>query len=191
VAGPVLAVLFAVFAGLALVLATGGLYAVLAYTVSMRTHEIGIRMALGASAAQVRSMVMRQGIMLAGVGLVVGIVAASATTRLLKSQLYQVSPDGVQTYAAVVALMSARRSGCFLLAITPCRAGSTDGCSRVRNNARTRGASLHRTVTILANATLARERQTFCEPRAILFVLLNRAVFIFGRRCPEQGHVPR
>jgi putative ABC transport system permease protein len=99
------AVLFAVFAGLALVLATGGLYAVLAYTVSMRTHEIGIRMALGASAAQVRSMVMRQGIILAGVGLVVGIVAASATTRLLKSQLYQVSPMDVQTYAAVVALM--------------------------------------------------------------------------------------
>jgi ABC-type antimicrobial peptide transport system permease subunit len=99
------AVLFAVFAGLALVLATGGLYAVLAYTVSMRTHEIGIRMALGASAAQVRFMLMRQGIALAGLGLLLGILAATATSRLLTSQLYQVSPMDLQTYSAVVLIM--------------------------------------------------------------------------------------
>jgi putative ABC transport system permease protein len=99
------AVLFAVFAGLALMLASGGLYAVLAYSVSMRTHEIGIRMALGASATQVRLMVMRQGIVLAALGLLVGIMGATATSRLLKSQLYQVSPMDLQTYVAVVVMV--------------------------------------------------------------------------------------
>jgi putative ABC transport system permease protein len=99
------AVLFTVFASLALALAAGGLYAVIAYTVSMRTQEIGIRMALGASASQVRSWVMKQGIALTIIGLVVGVCAASAATRLLKSQLYQVSPMDATTYVSVVGVM--------------------------------------------------------------------------------------
>jgi ABC-type antimicrobial peptide transport system permease subunit len=71
----------------------------------MRTQEIGIRMALGASASQVRSWVMKQGIALTIIGLVVGVCAASAATRLLKSQLYQVSPMDATTYVSVVGVM--------------------------------------------------------------------------------------
>lgn len=99
------AVLFAIFAALATVLAAAGLYAVLAYTVSLRTQEIGIRMALGASASQVRAMVMRHGLALAVAGLLLGVLAASAVTRLLKSQLYRTSPLDPGTYIAVVLLM--------------------------------------------------------------------------------------
>jgi putative ABC transport system permease protein len=99
------AILFGVFATLALVLAAAGLYALIAYTVSMRSHEIGIRIALGASASQVRSLVMWRGMVLAVLGLACGLVAASATTRLLKSQLYQVSPMDATTYCAVIAIM--------------------------------------------------------------------------------------
>jgi len=98
-------VLFAVFAGLATTLAAVGLYAVLSYTVSLRTHEIGIRMALGAPASQLRGMVMRQGLILAGAGLLFGVIAAMALTRLLRSQLYHTSPLDPRTYAAVTILM--------------------------------------------------------------------------------------
>jgi putative ABC transport system permease protein len=91
-------VLFVGFALLALVLAAVGLYATLSYTVSLHTHEIGIRMALGASAARVRNMVMRQGLTLAGAGLLIGLFGAFALTRLLKTQLYEISPLDPATY---------------------------------------------------------------------------------------------
>jgi putative ABC transport system permease protein len=97
--------LFAVFAALATALAAAGLYAVLAYTVSLRTHEIGIRMALGARASQVRAMVIRQGLQLAGAGLLLGVAAAMALTRLLEAQLYQTSPTDLGTYVSVIAVM--------------------------------------------------------------------------------------
>jgi putative ABC transport system permease protein len=99
------AVLFAVFAALALVLAAVGLYGVLAYAVSLRTHEIGIRMALGATGSQVRQMVMRQGVMLVGIGLAVGTLATYGLTRLLASQLYQVSATDPRTYAGVTTVL--------------------------------------------------------------------------------------
>jgi putative ABC transport system permease protein len=99
-------VLFGAFAVLALVLAAVGLYATLSYTVSLHTHEIGVRMALGASASRVRGMVMRQGLALAGAGLFTGILAALALTRLLKAQLYEISPmDPVSYFIAPVVLM--------------------------------------------------------------------------------------
>jgi putative ABC transport system permease protein len=96
-----LTVLFTAFAALALVLAAVGLYATISYTVSLSTHEIGIRMALGASAARVRAMILRQGMSLAAAGLVLGIAVAFALARALKSQLYAISPSDPITYVAV------------------------------------------------------------------------------------------
>ena len=115
-----LAVLFLAFACLALTLAAVGLYAALSYTVSLHTREIGIRMALGASAASVQRMLMRQGVTLAAVGLGIGIVAALALTRLLRAQLFEISPMDPLTYAltplvlmgvaALAAFLPARRA---------------------------------------------------------------------------------
>jgi putative ABC transport system permease protein len=93
-----LAVLFMAFAILALTLASVGLYAALSYTVSLYSREIGIRMALGASTASVQGMLMRQGMTLAGAGLVVGMVCALGLTRLLESQLFGISPRDPVTY---------------------------------------------------------------------------------------------
>jgi ABC-type antimicrobial peptide transport system permease subunit len=88
--------------------------------VSLHTHEIGIRMALGASAGSVRRMLMRQGVGLAGAGLCVGMAAALALTQLLKTQLYEISPMDPVTYivtpaalmavAALAAFLPARRA---------------------------------------------------------------------------------
>jgi ABC-type antimicrobial peptide transport system permease subunit len=102
-----LTVLFTAFAVLALLLAAVGLYATISYTVSLSTHEIGIRMALGASASRVRSMILRQGMTLAGAGLVIGIVTAFVLARLLKTQLYSISPNDPPTYIAVPILLIA------------------------------------------------------------------------------------
>jgi putative ABC transport system permease protein len=96
-----LTVLFTAFAALAVLLAAVGLYATISYTVSLSTHDIGIRMALGASASRVRAMILRQGMTLAAAGLCIGIVVAFALARLLKTQLYSVSPNDPVTYIAV------------------------------------------------------------------------------------------
>lgn len=110
-----LTVIMGVFAALALALSAVGLYAIISYTVSLSTHEIGIRMALGASAARVRSMILRQGMLLAGTGLLLGISVAMGLARLLKSQLYQVSPLDPATYIAVpVALLAIATFAAFL-----------------------------------------------------------------------------
>jgi putative ABC transport system permease protein len=95
------AVLFAVFAGLALLLAAAGLYAVLSYTVSLRAGEIGIRMALGATLWRVRALVLRQGLGLATVGLAIGLAAAAGLARLIAAQLYGVTPADALTWGGV------------------------------------------------------------------------------------------
>ncbi|MEP6496022.1 MAG: ABC transporter permease [bacterium] len=84
--------LLAVASGLALVLGAVGIYGVMAYGVSLRRREIGVRMALGARPADVRQMISRQGVMLAGVGVVIGLAAALGLTRFLRGLLYDVSP---------------------------------------------------------------------------------------------------
>ena len=91
------------FGGLALVLAGVGVYGVLAYTVSQRTRELGIRVALGAHAGAVRALVLRQGLGVALVGLVLGLVGALGLSRLLRAVLYDVSPTDPLALAAAAA----------------------------------------------------------------------------------------
>jgi predicted permease len=99
-------ILLSVFAGLGLVLVLIGVYSVIAYTVSRQTHEIGIRMALGASRADVLRMVLWMGARLLGMGLATGLVASFAVTRLIASQLWGVSPHDPVTLCGVVAVVA-------------------------------------------------------------------------------------
>jgi predicted permease len=93
------------FAGLALLLAVMGIYSVMSYSVSRRTNEIGIRVALGASRGDVLLLVVRQAMLLALIGAAIGIVGALSLSRLMASQLYGVQPTDPVTFIAVAALL--------------------------------------------------------------------------------------
>ena len=97
--------LLAIFAGVALTLAAIGIYGVMSYSVAQRTHEIGIRMALGAEASSVRALVLGQGMSIAGIGLVIGVVLAVGMTRLLEGLLYGVSVTDPAIFAGVAVLL--------------------------------------------------------------------------------------
>ncbi|HEY6291537.1 MAG TPA: ABC transporter permease [Terriglobia bacterium] len=99
------ALLLGLFAGLALILAAVGIYSVIAYSVAQRTHEIGIRMALGAGWREVVSMVLREGIGMALGGVVAGLAGAWGLTRFLASLLYGVHPTDPLTFVAVPLLL--------------------------------------------------------------------------------------
>jgi len=93
--------LFGIFSGIALVLAAAGIYGVMAYFVTNRTREIGIRMALGAQWRDVLRMVLRSGLSLVAIGLTIGLAVALALTRLMSTLLFEVSPIDPATFAAV------------------------------------------------------------------------------------------
>jgi putative ABC transport system permease protein len=99
------AVLLGIFAAIALALAIVGIYGVMSFTVSQRTREIGIRMALGADRANVVRMVIGEGVALAGIGVVIGIGAALGLTRVLRSFLFDINPSDPITYAGLVLLL--------------------------------------------------------------------------------------
>jgi putative ABC transport system permease protein len=94
-----------VFAVIGLVLAAVGLAAVIAYEVTERTHEIGIRMALGARTENVRRLAMRHGLPPAFVGVFCGVIGALAATQLIDSMLHGIAPRDPLTFAGVVALL--------------------------------------------------------------------------------------
>jgi putative ABC transport system permease protein len=97
--------LLGLFAFLAVVLGAVGIYGVMTYTVTQRTHEIGIRMALGAEQGDVLHLVMRQGIFLATLGIAIGFAGAFALTRFLSSLLFGVKPTDPPTFIAVALLL--------------------------------------------------------------------------------------
>lgn len=100
-----LTLLLGVFAGIALLLASVGTYGVMAHTVAERHREIGIRMAMGAEPGSVRGLVLKQGAVLAGTGLALGVLGALGLTRFLGSQLYEVGTTDLRTFIAVSAVL--------------------------------------------------------------------------------------
>ena len=108
-------VLYAGFGFAALLLAILGVYGVMSYSVAQRTHEIGIRVALGAERWDVLRLILKEGLLLAGVGLACGFVGALALTRLMRHTLFGVSPTDPLTFAGVAAvLVAAALAGCFV-----------------------------------------------------------------------------
>jgi predicted permease len=107
--------LLGVFAGVALILAGVGIYGVISYAVSRRTQEIGIRMALGARATDVLKLVVKEGMMLALIGVAIGLAGAFALTRLLTTLLFGVTPTDAATFATVsVGLIVVALFACFI-----------------------------------------------------------------------------
>ncbi len=116
--------LFSAFAALGLALAAAGIYSVLSFHVTRRTHELGVRMALGAPRRHVLGLMLTMGGRLVLVGLVIGVAASFASTRLLRSQLFGVQPADPIAYAAVAVVLG-------LVALVACyiparRAASVD-----------------------------------------------------------------
>ena len=115
-------VLLGVFAGVGLVLVAIGVYSVIAYTVSRQTHEIGIRMALGASRSAVLRMVAWSGLRLIGAGLAIGLLGSFAVSRVMTNQLWGVSPHDPLTLSLVVAaLVLCGLAACYVPALRATR----------------------------------------------------------------------
>jgi predicted permease len=124
-------VLFLILAAIALLLASVGLYALIAHSVSRRTQEIGIRMAVGATARDIRELVLRQGMLPLGIGLAIGLAASIAVNRALKSALVEVSPaDPIALAVASATLVLSGMLGCLIPAR---RAMRVDPASAIRH----------------------------------------------------------
>jgi predicted permease len=125
--------LLAGFALIALVLAAIGIYGVMAYSVQQRTHEIGVRLALGAEPGRLQRWIAMRGVRLAAVGLTLGVLGAAASTRVLQSLLFGVTPGDPRTFAAAIILLAAAcLPGCYLPAR---RATTVDPGAALRGDA--------------------------------------------------------
>jgi ABC-type antimicrobial peptide transport system permease subunit len=98
--------LFAIFAIIALVMSAVGLYAVMAYSVTQRTTEIGVRMALGAQGQQVSWLILKRGLLQMGLGLVLGLGGAFGLSRVLRTLLVQVTPTDPTTFVSITAILT-------------------------------------------------------------------------------------
>ena len=107
------AVLIGIFAAVALLLASVGIYGVVSYSVSQQTHHIGVRMALGAQASDILKMVLKEGLTLAVAGMVLGVVGALGLMRLLRSLLFGVQTTDATTFAVVLVTL-------FMVALFAC-----------------------------------------------------------------------
>jgi ABC-type antimicrobial peptide transport system permease subunit len=102
-----LTLLLGIFAGVALALAAIGTYGVMAYSVAERRQEIGIRMALGAQASSVLGMVLRQGVITAGIGIALGVIGAFVLSSMLQSMLFNISPNDPMAFIAAPLTLAA------------------------------------------------------------------------------------
>jgi ABC-type antimicrobial peptide transport system permease subunit len=123
-------VMIAIAGGMALLLGIVGIYAVISYSVSQRTREMGIRIALGARQSTLKMMVVRHGMFLASVGIALGLVAAAGLTRFLSSFLFEISPVDPLTYCVVSAgLLAAAAAASYIPAH---RASAVDPINALR-----------------------------------------------------------
>jgi ABC-type antimicrobial peptide transport system permease subunit len=96
--------MLSIFAGLALLLATTGIYGVMTYSVNQRKHEIGVRMALGARHGSVHSLILKPGMKLLLIGIVIGLAGSFALTRVLRTYLYGINHTDIITFAITTIL---------------------------------------------------------------------------------------
>jgi putative ABC transport system permease protein len=110
------------FAGLALLLAVIGIYAVISYSVAQQTREIGVRIALGATAGDVSKMVLGHGLRLATAGIVIGLISALGVTRILRSMLYSTSSTDLLSFVLTSAvLLAVALLACYIPALRAAR----------------------------------------------------------------------
>jgi len=125
-------ILFGVFASIGIALVAIGVFSVMAYSVSLQTHEIGIRMALGAQQSTVLKMILRKGLVIIAVGILVGEVASLLLTRVIQSQIWGVSAHAPVTFGAVLAVLIA--VGVFACLVPARRATQVDPLVALRYN---------------------------------------------------------
>ena len=110
------------FAGFALILAAVGVYGVMSYLVSQGTHDIGVRMALGAQRSSILRMVVRQGLELTGAGIVIGLIGAAVLTRVMASLLFGVNALDLLTFSTVPVILAATAAlACYIPALRATR----------------------------------------------------------------------